>query len=105
MHLDGALCLLTDRLALRALDAFADALPGGLGNFQFIDVSIAEADNLACNVLILDDRKVVVDIRPLERVAREIERHGIEVIHRAYDAVQSYGEGMRRSHHPVRRVV
>ena len=105
MHLDGALCLLRDGLALCAPEAFAAPLPGALGKFEFIDISIDEADNMGCNALILDDKIVVMDTRPLERIAREIERHGIEVIHYDYDAVQDYGGGMRCSHHPVRRVV
>ena len=91
--------------ALRAPDAFAAPLPSALNKFEFIDISIDEADNMGCNALILDDKTVVMDTRPLERIAREIERHGIEVIHYDYDAVQDYGGGMRCSHHPVRRVV
>ena len=34
-----------------------------------------------------------MDTRPLERIAREIERHGIDVVHHDYDAVQAYGGG------------
>jgi glycine amidinotransferase len=105
MHLDGALCLLRDGLALRAPDAFSAPLPGALTRFEFIDVRLDEADDLGCNALILDDSTVVMDTRPLERIAREMELNGIDVIHYNFDAVQAYGGGMRCWHHPVRRVV
>lgn len=104
MHLDGALCLLRDGLALRAPDVLLEPLPGALRDFEFIDVTPFEAGKLACNVLILDDQTIVMDTGPCARLAREIEKRGIEVIHHGYETVHAFGGGMRCSHHPIRRV-
>jgi len=105
MHLDGALSLLRDGLALRSPSELVEPLPGSLDSFEFIDVSPVEANNLGCNVLILDENTVVMDTRTGDRIAREVEKHGIEVLHHDYDAIHGMGGGMRCSHHPIRRVV
>jgi N-dimethylarginine dimethylaminohydrolase len=46
-----------------------------------------------------------MDTRTGGRIASEVQKHGIEVIHHDYDAVHAMGGGMRCSHHPIRRVV
>jgi N-dimethylarginine dimethylaminohydrolase len=105
MHLDGALSLLRDGLALRSTNYLLEPLPGALASFEFIDVTPDEAGQLGCNVLILDENTVVMDTRTGDRIASEVQKRGIEVIHHDYDAVHAMGGGMRCSHHPIRRVV
>jgi N-dimethylarginine dimethylaminohydrolase len=105
MHLDGAICLLRDGLALRAPEFLNEPLPGALSGFEFIDVNPFEASKLGCNVLILDENTIIMDTGPCSRLAREIEKHGIEVIHHDYELVHAMGGGLRCSHHPIRRVV
>ena len=48
---------------------------------------------------------VLMDTRTGDRIASEVQKRGIEVIHHDYDAVHAMGGGMRCSHHPIRRVV
>jgi N-dimethylarginine dimethylaminohydrolase len=105
MHLDGELSLLRDGLALRGPGLLHEPLPGALGRFEFIDVTRFEASKLGCNVLILDENTIIMDTGPCSRLAHEIEKHGIEVIHHGYEIIHAFGGGMRCSHHPVRRVV
>jgi glycine amidinotransferase len=105
MHLDGAICLLRDGLALRSPESLREPLPGALSGFEFIDVSTFEAGKLGCNPLIVDENTIIMDTRTCPSVAREVEKHGIEVIHHDYEMVQAFGGGMRCSHHPIRRIV
>jgi len=105
MHLDGELSLLRDGLALRGPGLLHEPLPGALGRFEFIDVTRFEASKLGCNVLILDESAIIMDTGPCSRLAREIEKRGIEVIHCGYETIHAFGGGMRCSHHPIRRVV
>lgn len=104
MHLDAALCLLADGLALRAPHAFKAPLPGRLSKFEFIDLDVAETRALATQLLPIDDSTLLMDTRGLESVAHRLETYGFVIQHIDYDAVQAYGSGLRSSVHPVRRI-
>ena len=101
-HLDGVLALLHPGLALCCLESEIE-LQGAVRDWELIDVTLEEARNLGCNCLILDQQTVMMDTRPIERVAKEVEKRGIEVIHIDFDAITDTVGGLRCSTHPIYR--
>src|SRR5262249_53770392 len=102
VHLDGLLSLLRPGLALYCRESGLQ-LEGAVRDWELIDVTIDEAKNLGCNCLILDENTLVIDTRPIERVARQIQQRGIEVIHIDFDAITDTVGGLRCSTHPIHR--
>jgi N-dimethylarginine dimethylaminohydrolase len=57
LHLDCAMALLREGLACVCPDAFPDGVPDYFKNWQLINVSLEEASFLACNGLVVDERR------------------------------------------------
>jgi N-dimethylarginine dimethylaminohydrolase len=102
VHLDGVLALLRPGLALFCRESGLQ-LKGSVKDWELIDVTSAEARDLGCNCLILDQQTVMMDTRPIERVAKEVENRGIEVVHIDFDAITDTVGGLRCSTHPIYR--
>jgi N-dimethylarginine dimethylaminohydrolase len=102
VRLDGVLALLRPGLALFCRESGLQ-LKGSVKDWELIDVTYAEACDFGCNFLILDQQTVIMDTRPIERVAKEVEKRGIEVDHIDFDAITDTVGGLRCSTHPIRR--
>ena len=106
LHLDCALALPRPGLAMvcpERLQDGLDGLPESLKDFDIITVTEEEALNLGANVLVLDERTVIVDEQH-GRLATELEKKGMEVLTTPFDAITMWGGSFRCAHHPVRRV-
>jgi len=101
-HLDGVLSLLQPGLGVRCPEAINE-LRGEIKDWNFVDVTLEEALNLGCNSLILDEKTIMMDTRPVERVANEIEKKGVNVIHVDFDAITDTVGGLRCSTQPIWR--
>jgi len=101
-HLDCVLSLVRPGLGLRCSDAFAGELPESIRNWDFIEVSREEAKKLGVNIMILDDKTVIID-KQNQRIGNELRKRGVKVIEFPYDKVASWGGGFRCSHHPLIR--
>ncbi|MBN1199936.1 MAG: hypothetical protein JXA23_11335 [Bacteroidales bacterium] len=101
-HLDCVLSLVRPGLGIRCPDAFAGELPESIRDWEFIDVSREEAKRLAVNVMILDDKTVIID-KQHHRIGEELKKRGENVIEIPYDKVASWGGAFRCSHHPLVR--
>ncbi len=103
-HLDCVLSLVRPGLGIRCPDAFKEELPASLKDWDFIEVPLSDAKNLACNVFVLDTETVIIDQR-FDYLKEELEKRGVEVITTPMDAITQLGGGFRCSHHPIRRVL
>jgi N-dimethylarginine dimethylaminohydrolase len=101
-HLDCVLSLIRPGLGLICREAIVGELPPSLNDWDFIRVSLDEARKLACNVLVLDEKTVIIDER-FSWLGDELRKRGEVVIELPYDAVTEFGGGFRSSHHPIRR--
>ena len=102
-HLDCVLSLIRPGLAVRCPSAFVGNLPDSLKDWDFIDVPIEDAKQLACNVFILDQNTVIIDER-FKYLENELTKRGIRVTSIPFDAITQMGGGFRCSHHPIRRI-
>ena len=102
LHLDCCMALLKPGLGLICRPKILDPLPGQLKDFEFVEVSEEEAHHLGTNVLVLDERRVIMDSK-FERIAEALRNKGQEVILTPYQAPSFLGGGFRCSHHPIRR--
>ncbi|MFH1542620.1 MAG: arginine deiminase family protein [bacterium] len=103
LHLDCAMALLRPGLGIICREAIIGELPESLKDWKFIEVNAEEADNLATNVLVVDEKTVIADPQH-QRVIEAIRANGIKVIEVPYDEVSKFGGAFRCSHHPLRRV-
>jgi N-dimethylarginine dimethylaminohydrolase len=67
-----------------------------------VEVTKGEAKKLGANLMVLDDRTVIIDAQH-HRIGRELEKRGVEVMEIPYGQVASSGGGLRCSHHPLVR--
>ena len=102
-HLDCVLSLIRPGLGIRSPAAFTEDLPGSLKDWDFIEVPLADAKKLACNVFLLDPQTVLIDDR-FDYLKEELEKRGVEAIPVPLDAITQLGGGFRCSHHPIRRL-
>ncbi|MFH1039448.1 MAG: arginine deiminase family protein [PVC group bacterium] len=102
LHLDCAMALLRPGLGIICKDRIIGELPESLKDFDFIEVTEEEASKLGANVLVLDEKTVIVD-KQLTRIGNELSKKGQEVIEIPYDALANWGGSFRCSHHPLRR--
>jgi N-dimethylarginine dimethylaminohydrolase len=102
-HLDCALSLPRPGLAIACRAALPDGLPGELRDWDVIDVSIEDAQRLACNGLVLDKSTYVID-RAHAALADRLAAQGLEVIAIPFRLPALFGGGLRCAHHPLRRI-
>lgn len=102
LHLDCAMALLQPKLGLICKERIIGELPELLKDFEFVEVTEEEAKNLGTNVLVLDEKTVIVDEQH-QRIAQELREKGVNVITIPYEAVSVWGGAFRCSHHPLRR--
>jgi N-dimethylarginine dimethylaminohydrolase len=102
LHLDCALSLPRPGLAIACRAALPDGLPGQLRTWDVIDVSIEDAQRLACNGLVLDVDTYVID-RAHTALAEQLRTRGLEVIAIPFNLPALFGGGLRCAHHPLVR--
>lgn len=106
LHLDCAMALPGPGLAIvcpERLEDGLDGLPESLKSFDIIEVTEEEALSLGANVLVLDEKAVIVDEQH-GKLAKELEKKGKEVLTTPFDAITMWGGSFRCAHHPIRRV-
>lgn len=104
LHLDCAMALLRPGLGIIHKEAIVGELPDSIKDWDFITVTEDEAKRLAANVLVLDEKTVIVDPEN-QRLVKILREKGQEVIEVPYDALShNYGGSFRCSHHPLRRI-
>jgi len=101
-HLDCALSLPRPGLAIACLAALRDGLPGELRKWDVIDVSVEDAQRLACNGLVLDMNTYVID-RAHAALAGRLRASGLEVIEVPFHLPALFGGGLRCAYHPLAR--
>lgn len=108
LHLDVALSIPRDGLAIVCREAFVDGLPPMLDGWDLIEVSVEQSRLLACNGLPLDESAYILGYNDDEdgsHVQGELERRGITVHRVAFGNHTEDGGSIRCSTHPlVRRV-
>ena len=106
LHLDCAVALPGPGLAIVCPERLQDGLEGlpeSLKSFDIIEVTEEEALSLGANLLVLDENTVIVD-EEHGRLAKELEKKGMEVLTTPFDAITMWGGSFRCAHHPIRRV-
>ena len=101
-HLDCVLALARPGLGVRCKEGLVRELPESIRDWDYVEVTKEEAKKLGANLLVLDDRTVIMD-KQHHRIGQELEKRGVEVIVIPYDQVASSGGGLRCSHHPLVR--
>jgi glycine amidinotransferase len=102
VHLDRALALIRPGLLVCCPDRLIDGLPMSLREWDAITVSVAEAELLATDGLVLDEGRMIMNPGN-ERVIGELRQRRIEVVPHAFDASIAFGGGLRCAHHPLLR--
>lgn len=102
LHLDCTMSLLRPGLGLLCREWLEAELPPSLKDFTWIDVTPEEAFWLGTNGLPLNTETYIADARQ-ERVIKEMQRHGVEVIAIPYDAPSYLGGSLRCSSQPLIR--
>ncbi|MEM7222304.1 MAG: amidinotransferase [Pseudomonadota bacterium] len=91
LHLLGIACLLREGLLmLYRPELVEDQLPGPLGEWQVIELTEQEARAFATVGVSLDDKRYVMPAG-LNRIADQLDRHGVEPIQLPYDQVSFWG--------------
>ncbi len=103
LHLDCAMSLIRPDLGLICRDAITGKLPESMNEFEFIEISTQEAENLAANICILDKNTVILDTHNI-RIAKELRKRKLEVIPLPCDGPVVFGGGFRCLHHPLVRL-
>lgn len=94
-HLDLALGLLRPGLGIVCRDGLPAGLPDSLRNWEWIDISDAEARRqMAANVLPLDAGRVLLPERA-ERLVAAVRARGHAVVTVPFDTVTAFGGGLR----------
>lgn len=102
-HLDVALGLLRPGLGIVCHDGLPAGLPASLRDWEWIEISDAEArQQMAANVLSLDAHRVLLPQRA-ERVAGLLRARGFEVVTLPFDTVTAFGGGLRCWTQPLLR--
>jgi N-dimethylarginine dimethylaminohydrolase len=104
LHLDCVLATPREGLALACLEGFPDGLPAVLADWEVVPVDpVQAAALLATNVLVLDERTVLVAEETPE-VADALTRAGQDVLTTPFSAISMWGGSFRCWHHPLRRI-
>ncbi|NCC99600.1 MAG: hypothetical protein EOL95_07870 [Bacteroidia bacterium] len=81
LHLDCALSIPKEGLAIICKDAFSDGIPEVLNGWDLVEVSLEEASRLAVNGLPVNDKNYIMSYN----------NHTIETSNRIKSALESYG--------------
>ncbi|MEW6997739.1 hypothetical protein AADZ86_08545 [Colwelliaceae bacterium BS250] len=102
LHLDCAMSLPREGLAIVCKQAFKHGLPSYFNEWDIIDVSLEKASYLACNGLVIDESNYIC---PSEHpdVAEQLTEYGVNVTMLEFDAVSQLGGAFRCAHHPLIR--
>lgn len=103
LHLDCALALLKEGLAIACSEAFENGLPDFFKDWEIIDVSLEQASYLACNGLVVDSETVILGEEHSDLIGK-VEAVGQNVIPLPFDAVSQFGGAFRCCHHPLIRL-
>ncbi|WP_446002365.1 dimethylarginine dimethylaminohydrolase family protein [Weissella viridescens] len=103
LHLDCALSLLRPGLMIVCPEAFIDGVPDQLKDWKHIDVTLAQATQLMCNGLPIDEHTYITDVAFTELIPR-IEAHGIQVIALDYQISRMFGGSFRCTTQPLQRL-
>ncbi len=102
LHLDCALGLVRDGLAVAFEGAFPEGMPGILDGWEIVPVDESAAMALATNGLPLSPDVYVVD-PAFPRVGEELERRGIQVEYVDFAVSRAFGGAFRCSTQPLWR--
>lgn len=103
LHLLGIACVLREGLLmLYRPELLEGSLPGPLGEWEVIELTEQEARAFATVGISLDDRRYVMPAG-LNRIADELDRHGIEPVQISYDHVGFWGGSVSCSTHALSR--
>jgi glycine amidinotransferase len=102
LHLDCALGLVREGLAVVHEGALLDGLPASLEGWDLVTVTAEEAMALGTNGLPLTPDRYVTD-PAFERIGEQIARHGITVEYLGYDVSRGFGGSFRCSTQPLWR--
>ena len=102
LHLDCTISLLRPGLGLIVREWLIDELPPRLQEYEWIEVTVEEAEWLGCNGLPLNPETVVMDSLH-RRVIEKVKEAGHEVVELPYDGPSFLGGALRCSSQPVYR--
>ncbi|MFF2084449.1 dimethylarginine dimethylaminohydrolase family protein [Nocardia sp. NPDC058176] len=102
LHLDCALGLVREGLAIRCGDRLPDGVPDSLRDWDFIEVSEAEAAAMATNGLPIDPDTYITD-PAFDRVGRALEVRGVTVEYIDFAVSRLFGGAFRCSTQPLSR--
>lgn len=105
-HLDCVLMTPREGLAVVCEEAFSKGLPECIRDWDRIVVTKEAAKrHMACNNLVINDHtSMVPSEEPLDFVAAELSKRGIEVIRTPYEALGRVGGSFRCAHQPLVRI-
>lgn len=106
LHLDVAMSIPKDGLAIVCRDAFAEELPAAIDGWDLIEVSFESARFLACNGLPIDDKNYILgfsDNNDGFAVQEQLEAHGITVHRIPFGNHTEDGGSIRCATHPLVR--
>lgn len=100
LHLDCALSIPKEGLAIICKDAFSDGIPEALNGWDFIEVSLEEASRLAVNGLPVNDKNYIMSYNKhtevtSDRIKSALESHGITVHKVFFGAHNGQGGSIR----------
>ncbi|MGV2965433.1 dimethylarginine dimethylaminohydrolase family protein [Paenibacillus sp. AGC30] len=103
LHLDCAISFVRDGLMIVSMDSLANGLPEELKNWDKIEVSYKDAQDLAVNGLPISSKVYVTDIAFKNTIGKELEKRGIKVEYVDYEISRSFGGAFRCSTQPLLR--
>ena len=104
LHLDCALSLVKEGLMIACVDSFADGIPEPFREWDCIEVSEEDAEQLAVNGLPVNSEVYITDIAFRDTIGKELENRGIKVEYLDFSATREEAGSMRCSTQPVLRV-
>jgi len=103
LHLGCAISFVRDGLMIVSMDSLANGLPEELKNWDKIEVSYKDAQDLAVNGLPISSTVYVTDIAFKNTIGKELEKRGIQVEYVDYEISRSFGGAFRCSTQPLLR--
>ncbi|AZQ64869.1 hypothetical protein EI427_21835 [Flammeovirga pectinis] len=104
IHLDYVLMTPREGVAVIYKDGFIDGIPEWIADWDLIEITEEEAHSAGTNHLVVNSNLSIVAAEH-ERIAKEIEKRGIEVIRVPYGECFNFGGSLRCSYHPLVREV
>ncbi len=103
LHLDCAMSLVREGLMVVCPDALPAGIPEEFKDWDKIEVSYEEAQNLATNGLPIDEKTYITDIAFKDTVGKELEKRGITVEYVAFANSRHIEGAFRCSTQPLLR--